>query len=908
MRIKKLTLVSASLLMSFGFLAGCSKNEDDKPTSSTSQTTSGEPAPVDTDRGTLTKLEIAAGFKMSYEKTETIPWSSLKLVGLFKKEGSNLLEQYEFTGSQIAFDIDSAASLPAGAEVVVYTQGLHAQSTPIIEGFYNLEAAPVEALTSRFALGKINVGVPTPDQYEMFLFSEPENILTYRANIGKDPTIEGSFYKTTDLLTVGNLNVFKYEPEGMFIDLSEPDADPVVLTNYRKQYSLKKIEGTVKSAVAFSDYAEVVQGGVKFKDAAVGKKFELSCRPTEFAVLPVSVDIEVAAGLNIYSAKELGALNLTRFTKEDFADPSCAHRYAYHYGADGDFDNDCRPVYWDDVNHFVHKDTTALWKSWLVERGVFTAEQETAYQDAPGIFLQNDVTVGKSDIPSDYFISGKEGQTVDTDEDGVYDVDGCLRDYVDIYKPIVHENDVVINGNYFALDSDLGPTRSRGGDDTIYYDDGYTVPNGDFQPGHSSLIKFCGLLPATSWNIYYKNKVDLVNGHKGVLKNLGSNGHVSNQYLPIPQQQPGESESEYAARLERVDQINTIMSITGLIFVKNAFCGADYTNLVIKHYQIGLFPDDMVTGTREHAGAHGEGTINFNTLIADTRVYDCSNCGICNYQNGGVVVEHSDLKRFGGSSLVNMGYKASEDQHTGSEAVPYDNRRCVTYYMDDVITQNYIDGTETYFKTVFADTLFTMLNMYASFFGEIMNTFRDDSKYNLLGLNFDGSALASHNPDFYADFVLDFNKANGEGYLDSSCEDNYWFDIYHNKLPEANIQVVAREFVLPVIMENYGLDEATAWPIALSQAEAMGPQTTPLFVTDKGECFTSLYNTDTASCKLHKVEIAAGDDGKMGTSDDVVTVNTAHMTSADQLQGSKMVLFLPADPTTCIAVFELKKL
>lgn len=872
MRIKKLSLVSVSLLMAFGALAGCSKN-DDKPTSSEPTTSTSEPP---AGPGELTNLAIAAGFKTSYEPSETIPWSSLKIIASYN--GSN---DVEFTNEQIAFDV---SEVPAGKEVVVYTSNLHAQTGTLTEGNYDISAAVKEDLTKKYSLGTIRVATLTPEKYDLELFPEPENIATFKANRKKDHAAEGSFFNGDDELTVGSRNVFRFEPEAVFTDLST--FETVVATNYRKQYSLRELPA--KTPVEFSTYAEVVQGGVKFKSAAHGKKFELRVSPVDFMSLPVSVNVQIEDGLNVYSAKELGALNLTQYTQADFA--TYAHRYAYHYGADGEFDNDQRKVFWNsELEDWTHLDTTGLWRSWLVNRSVFTATEEVAYQDLPGVYLQNDIKVTKADIPSEFFINSKEKQTVDTDSDGHYDVEGCIRDYVDIYKPIVHNNDVVVNGNYFALDSDLGSTRSRGGDDTIYYDDNYTVPNPDFQPGHSTLIKFCGLLPSTNWHQYYKNNIDLVGGHKGVLKNLSSNGYVSTQYSPIPAQEEGEDPVDYAARVEKIRQRDAIMSVTGLIFAKNAFCGADYTNLVLKQYQIALFPDNMVQGSREHAGAHGEGTINYNTLIDQVRIYDCPNCGICNYQNKGTIVQHSDMKRYGGSSLVNMGYRASEEQHTGSEAVPYDNRKAVTYYMSDVTTENFIDGTETYFKTVNANLLFTLLDMYASFFNEVGNSFREDKKYNLLGLNFDGSALGSDNKEFFADFVMDYDKSQGEGYLNASCGDNYYFRLY-TELMQGN---------KPVIADHSGYPE--------EYAPAMPEVQTPLFVTDKGEMFTSLFSSTFTDCKLHKVTPTAGDDGILGTMDDSVSVNVAHMTSADQLQGKKMFIYLPAGATTCIAAFELKQ-
>ena len=873
MKKGKLTLVTVSLLTAFAALAGCSKDGGSEE-----------------EVKNVTKLSIS-GIATSYEKTDTIPWNQMTITATY---GEN--KTYTISNDKIAFDVTSEVA--EAIEVVVYTQGLHAQSAPLTEGSYYLEAALSTNLQKKFDLGRISVGLITADKYDLALYTDQASIAKYKSEIQKNPSLEGSFYDYSEILTAGTRNVFKFEPQAVFTDVDDDDADPIIATNYVKEYSLKMFDANNQpQPVSLVDYAQVVKGGVKFGASAIGKKFELSCKPADFdhelgkTTEPISsVILKVEDGVNIYSAKELGTLNLTHYTAEDFAGNE-ATAFAYHYGKKAlvEWDNDVRPVFWNETaNTWKHLDTTALWRSWLVEQGVFTAEEEVAYQDTPAIFLQNDVKIEKSDIPSEYFIHGKEGQTVSHIKDGVqvWDCDGCIRDYVDIYKPIIDGHDVVINGNYFALDSDLGAAKSRGGDETVYYDDDYVVPNNAFEPGHSSLIKFCGVDPR-NWVTYYENQVDLAQGYKGVVKNVQSNGYVSTQYRPMPERGQGESDEDYEARCERVRQQDAIMSITSLIFVKNAFCGADYTNNVLKQYQIALFPDDMCAGTRERAGAHGEGTMKYNTLIKDCKVYDCSNCGICNWHNRGVVVTHSDLERFGGSSLVNMGYLASAS-HKDAGASD-DARRAVTVYDHDVITRNPITGSETYFKTVMADQLFQLLAVYSGLLNEIGNSYRFDGSYNLLSLNFDGSALGSTNKQYYADFIFDFDKPEGQGYLDCSIMGNKLFDVYRG-LPEGNYQMLCA---------MYGIPPHSAYADA---AKIPSPQT-PLFVTEEGELFTSLFSADTPDFKFNAVTYDTDEQGAVTD----VHVSTSSMTSADQLQGTKLMMFLPAANTVMTAAFELAK-
>jgi hypothetical protein len=751
--MRKLKFSITALLAVTTGLAGCNLfKKDDKK----------EDAEV-----TVSKLTLASSFRTAYKVDETIPWSEFSVTATYSDKSNKT-----FTGNKIEFDVETAK---AETELVVFTEGLHAQST-LEEGSYNVKAAVASDLTKKFDLARFVIGTVTADKYDLVSFAEPENIVRHKQ--AKAAGGEGAFVSTDEAFTVGTLNVFKYEPIALFRNKETRAVE--ASTNYEKAYSLREINGESRTDVEFATYAEVKNHELKFKPAAEGKSFELNVGLKEFAsalgggAAKLSLDVKVEKGLNVYSAKEIGALNLTRYTQADYDLP--ASRYVAHRGVYND--NGVYDVYWnEETSSPTSCDTTALWKSFLAESGTFTAEELVAYQDLPAIFLQDNLTIEKEDIPAKYFIQGQEGQTVDTDGDGHYDCEGTIRDDVDIYTPMVGEHDVVINGNFFSLGSKLGFSRVCR-DNFVYYHDSYnpSALNG-FQPGHSTLIKFCGLFPTSTEGDarvnYFKNQVDLSNGKVGVIKNLDANGYSSADFSP----DSGDA--------------NLMSSMGSLIFVKNQFCGASYENNVIKQFQIGLFADEMVQGAREHAGAHNSAEVlRYNTLIKGTKVFDCPNSAICNFHNGGVVVETSTFKRYGGAPLLSLGYKA--DSGDISEGAGDADRKAVTVFTSDCEFSNMITSEETYYKAVGASGFLPLLQAYERFLLHLGNSimFKEDGtpvkteeeisvgKMNLYTLAMDGSAMLSQNYDHNSDVILGFDSPAGDGYLEGMCNGGAQYAAY----------------------------------------------------------------------------------------------------------------------------------
>ena len=900
MNKKSISLAIASLFCVTAMLAGCSTSGDEEK-------------------------EVAAmklsGIPTAYQVGETINWSAVKVAVSYKDSK----DKDTYTGSQLQFDVTSEVA--ETTEVVVYTAGLHAQTT-LTEGEYNIEAALAGKLTEKYSLGRIVVGKITDDKYTLDSFEAPEFVDTYKQKIADSqahPENESSFKSTSELFTVGTKNVWKFVPRASF-EMKGSTGHAKRYTNYEKNFFLKEIKSDSSKVDADVNDFEIAadQSGIQFKDSAVGKKFEVTVSPKDSGFAEdsnghpavVSFQFQVKNGLNVYEAKQLGALNLTSKTLQYNADP--AHRYVGHIGkADGQPEAGRTKHYYKNVNEngvpnvfydkiakdYVKVDYNGLWRDFLTydavenPNGIFTAEEIEKYTDIKGIFFQNKITLDKTDIPADYFINANEPRNLD----GYEDME-CLRDGAEIYTPIIEiaadgndrSKDVEINGNYFMLDNKLPLCKSTRGDSNATYPGFHTYGEntsgamGTYDPGHASLFKFCGIGVERSNNWIYKNK-DVLKGAKGILKNLNTKGVI-----------------------EDVSGGDNVLSVTALIAVKNTYCSAEYSNNIIKSYQIGIFPDDMIQGEFLTV-TMGSQTYKYNTIIENCRVYDCSNCAICNYHNRGTVVKTSDFARFGGAAILNAGdieeldkngywpyameiHDQEVDDKGSSDIDPWkatsdyeDIWRSYTY-VDEASSNsfnNYVVGTEAYFTAVGIATIMPtvfqeMLPGYNALFNKIGHAFRfeqgDKSVYNIIGLNLDGhDYVMSPNRFWYGDVIL--YADNDDTRLDSGVKGT--------GTPSEKYQTL------------YAIMDAASYDCPA------------IFYTEKGDIFTSLWNAQ----------------GEPGASDYFFTIDSViaflaggmsnpgllvpfQFTSENEAEKISVLLPLPKEKgnATINAVFELQKL
>ena len=899
MNKKSISLAVVSLFCATALLAGCSKKGGDEAKE-------------------VANMKIS-GIPTAYQVDETINWSALKVSVSYK---DNSKETY--AGSQIQYDVTSEVA--AATKLVVYTSGLHAQTT-LTEGEYNIEAAFAGKLTEKYSLGRIVVGKITDDKYTLDSFEAPEFVDTYKQKIADSqahPEEESSFKSTSDLFTVGTKNVFRFVPRASFELKGATGGHAKRYTNYEKNFFLKEVKSDSSKVDAdVNDYSiPADQSGVQFNESAAGKSFELTVTPKDSGFAEdsnghpavVTFAFQVKSGLNVYTAKELGALNLT--SKGLVYNYDKNHSYNAHLGKANTqpeagrtkhyYTQDIRvngvdKVFYDKLKgDYAYVDTAGLWKDFLTydentnPNGIFTPEEITKYTDIKGVFFQNEITLNKEDIPADYFITADEPGNLD----GYADME-CFRDGAEVYTPIINaaesgddrSQDVEINGNYFMLDNKLPLCKSNRGDAAHSgfhtYGPHTSSIMGTYDPGHASLFKFCGIGVERSNNWIYQNK-DVLKGAKGIMKNLNTKGVI-----------------------ETVTGDN-VLSVTAMIAVKNTYCSAEYKNNIIKSYQIGLFPDDMIKG-EFLTMTMGSKTYKYNTLIENCRVYDCSNCAICNYHNGGTVVKTSEFARFGGAAILNAGdieekTKSSpaywpyameihdqEVEDKGSSTIdPYaetsdyeDAWRSFTY-VDEASSQsfnNYVVGTEAYFTavgiaTIMPEVFQAILPGYNEIFNKIGHAFRFEQQgknvYNIVSLNLDGhDYVMSPNRFWYGDVVM--YADNDAKRLDAGCKTE--------EAPFAKYQTIHT---------------------ILSSLSMACPA---IFYTEKGDVFASLWNP------YDNPQPGASD--YFFTADSIITFFMAGGTDTSLLQpqlftdaneSNTISVLLPSGNTTINAVFELKKL
>lgn len=660
----------------------------------------------DTAQATVDSMKLDSGFATAYMTGDVIDWSKVKVTVTYSDSN-----KATFSGSKVEFDVETPA---ASTGLVVYTSGLHAQATAE-EGEYAITAA-IPGDTKKFDLTTIVVGKIVPSKYQLTSFDVPDFVETYKSAKDKaGQQGESNFLKGDELFTVGTLNTFEFEPSATFMNKDTREIYPS--TNYKKVTTLKQKSGSTYVDASSSDYT-IVSNGVKFNDSAAGKEFKLTVYPEEFDTIfeeqipPAEIEFKVEKGFNIYDAKQLGILNVTEHNAEWFYD----HPFSAHIGVkNGDRNvTDTDDVFWDDVNKtYIHLDTTALWRNYLVKEGVFTEEELQTIHDVPAVFLMEPITVMPADLPSEYFIvTGETGNQKSVDRAG------SLRDAAVLYHPIVDNQDVTVNGNYFTLDlHNISLCNSTWKNGLTCYDGTETRVD----PGHASVFKFCG--PHKDQTQYHSNQEDISGGHKGIVKNVNTIGNT-------------------------VQDVTTddILQVTGLIFAKNYAVRAEYKNNIIKQYQIGYFPDHFVGQTINQNAAREEDAIN--TTITYSKVFDCSNTAVCNYRNGGTYVSHCQFDRYGGAPILNAGGK---DAYNSG----------ITFFGEDIVFNNYITGAEVYFAAVGASEQFALISQFDQAFRGYGRTILKDDKMNLVALSMDGDGyVGSPNRSLFADVYLNYKADN----------------------------------------------------------------------------------------------------------------------------------------------------
>ena len=695
MKLRKGFIVGMVSLLGVTALAGCKKKGEDVK---------------------LTKVSVS-GVQRTYEPGDTINWGALRVTATFSDASTQTFTKFEY-------DVDSVVS--SETQAVIYTSGLHAQ-TAVEEGVYAISVALPSDMSTKYNAGNIAVGNATPDNYSLVEYSDPSLKTGYAANIrdaGTDieperndkavaKANENKFVSDKTQYVVGTLNPFIFEPEVSFENILDPTADLITGDDihFRKNHVVKVKSGNEYVDAPSVDYT-VVDGHVKFNESAIGKTFSLTVSLQDFATVEGTTKkaestfegFTVQKGLNIYSAKELGILNVTKLTTEELA--------AAHYN---EHQNDTDNMFYNGNDYYRPK-LNEVWASYLTSSGTFTAAELQAYADTPAIFLQRKLEIKPTDIPSDYFI--KAGELAGDN------IVGCLRDSIPVYAAIVGSSDVEINGNFWTIDTTAIPLckNERSNNGPVEYTEGKA--DQVIMPGHSPLFKFCGI---DSDDNSFFNEQTLRSTGKGIMRNINSIGNTGTTLVS--------------------KDFDKMLTLTGLIFGKNDYCPALYENCIIKQYQIGIFADNMI------GQAVGDKPQTDYTFVKDSRMYDCANSGIFNYHNGGTHVSKSVFNRFGAAPLMNAG---SEEARRAPN----------TKFTPDVIFNNEITGEEIYFSALGATEAVGIIKGFNPLFVQIGNRFVYKNEQNVdvmnlvsIGINGD-DYLDADSPNYSSNIYLNSGANN----------------------------------------------------------------------------------------------------------------------------------------------------
>lgn len=253
--------------------------------------------------------------------------------------------------------------------------------------------------------------IPINKKYYISEVNQNVNIQTYKLNTGDKTDYLGSI----DRLQVGTDNGFDMKPS-LLVYSEETDlpVDSSVWT-YPYEYKIEELDGAsfVDAKATYAEF-DSTNASFKFNDSAIGKTLKLSVMPGGLddidradSRFTKTVEVDVAKGYNVYTAKELAY----------FDDPV---NYGYR---------------WENSHALMTKDeVAAAWKAFRRANGL----NETYVAD--NIFLQSDIVLTKNDIPTEFvFAEGQGGQV------------GYIRDTLDIY--FRQNRSTFFNGNYFDINT-----------------------------------------------------------------------------------------------------------------------------------------------------------------------------------------------------------------------------------------------------------------------------------------------------------------------------------------------------------------------------------------------------------------------------------------------------------------------
>lgn len=307
-----------------------------------------------------------------------------------------------------------------------------------------------------------SVTVKDIEPNKKYLISEVNqnvNITEYQNNT-KDG---GDYLGAIDKIQVGTDNGFNMKPQLVVYDKEEYQPVDSSVWTYAYEYKIEEFKdgAYVAAETTYADF-DSTNAVFKFNSNAIGKTLRLSVTPGGLSAeekaetrFTKTIEVDVAEGWNVYSAKELAY----------FDDPRPLNR-------------------WENGHGLTQDQQAAACSEFRSQNNL-----NPSYV-AKNIFLQTNLKITAADIPSAYFYhEGQEGPA------------GKLIDGLDIYFRT--NVDTIFNGNYFNIDTTEVPQAYVNPD-----------PNVWDQVSHTSLFKVVETRTGVTGNQIFKNCSYFGNGRR----------------------------------------------------------------------------------------------------------------------------------------------------------------------------------------------------------------------------------------------------------------------------------------------------------------------------------------------------------------------------------------------------------
>ena len=578
-----------------------------------------------------------------YQTTDSPAFDEMTLTITTSKSGDKTLTKAQF-------DLTDVSEAASDTEFVLFTDGLYGETAgALTEGAYKFSVYVVSYGQKFENFLTVTVTDDLSNGYDLVKFEEPEFVTTYKArSTDLSETDRSKFYQTASY-EVGDDNPFTFKP---LVSLVSKETDEIVVPDFFNVVVTVK-EGTTTVG---SDVYSYSNFGFQFTSAAVGRTFNISVLPADFAedengepVVPATLTVKVCDGYNISqeNVKDLGRMSLVSSTFDRSAYSGSDNPTGWRYVG-----SDSENIYYDPITKATELDGNPF-DYWAAQYAEW-ALTDSHYADvAPvnGIFIHGNIAVTPADLPSAFFISEDEAAHagVGSNYEDYKHLIGTPRDFTFLYSHYMEEGKpFIFNGNLFKLDFTAIPfglsNKDKGLTGTGFY---YSKNQPQYAAGHTSIFNFIG-------------RGDNSVTTPASLKNVELVGNFVN--------------------IDSIQGDDADMKASGsLIGFKSICASATTTNCLMRSCLVGMYAEYN----------HGE-----NGMALDhCKVYDCYNSGLFTWHGENNTLTHSELKRFGGPAIfVVSGCNDADGMGVGNLDA------AASFVIDDEsIVESYVVGDEVWF-------------------------------------------------------------------------------------------------------------------------------------------------------------------------------------------------------------------